>query len=254
MMRHVKEPLVTLALLASFACTSTEIQGSAPNRSPTSPIVRTLAASDCLDYSCGGPLELGQYRADYFDPTIAFEIASPGWTWSYSGNFQMFAGDSSADGHSPDGINFFLEPSISSQDCEDAPAGPGAAEPGVGRSVSDLVEWLRAAPGLATNDPAPVTVGGLDGVRVDLQLDPAWKRKCFFSEGQPAVPLIFSGAEVGGYDWAIIPEMSMRWYILDSEDGVIIVDIEDNPGGLSRDDLYRTGGEIIDSLVFASPS
>jgi hypothetical protein len=44
----------------------------------------------------------------------------------------------------------------------------------------------------------------------------------------------------------------MRWFILDSEDGVIIVDLEDDPGGLAHDDLVQTGGQIVDSFVFSS--
>jgi hypothetical protein len=34
--------------------------------------------------------------------------------------------------------------------------------------VDDLVAWLKAAPGLAVGEPTPVTVGGLDGVQLDL--------------------------------------------------------------------------------------
>lgn len=37
----------------------------------------------------------------------------------------------------------------------------------------------------------------------------------------------------------------------DPEDGVI-VDLEDDPGGLPHDELLQTGGEIVDPLVFPS--
>ena len=84
----------------------------------------------------------------------------------------------------------------------------------------------------------------------DLQLDPAWKRSCFFSEELPAVPLIFRGAELGGYHLTMLPDQSMRWYILESDDGVIVIDLDDSPDGLSHDELLRTGGEIVDSLAF----
>jgi hypothetical protein len=43
----------------------------------------------------------------------------------------------------------------------------------------------------------------------------------------------------------------MRWHVLDSDQGVIIVDIESNPGGLSCDNLLRAGHEIVDSLAFS---
>ena len=67
------------------------------------------------------------------------------------------------------------------------------------------------------------------------------------------MPLVISRVDPGGYHDTILQDMSMRWYILDSGDGVLIVEIEDGPSGLSRDDLLRSGGEIVDSLVFSSP-
>jgi hypothetical protein len=75
---------------------------------------------------------------------------------------------------------------------------------------------------------------------------------CFFSEGQPTVPLIHSAAGVGGYERAILPGMSMRWCVLDSDGGVLIVDIEDNPDALSQDDPLRTGTRIVESFAFSS--
>jgi hypothetical protein len=158
----------------------------------------------------------------------------------------MFATDESAEGRDADVINFFLDPVIASQDCEDG------AEPGVGRSVDDLVAWLQAAPGLRTSDRMPVTVGGLDGLRLDLELDPEWSRPCFYSEGKPVIPLVYSSAFPGGYNSAISPRMSMRWYVLGAGNRVLIVDIEDNPKGLSRDELFRSGTGIVESFVFSA--
>jgi hypothetical protein len=115
--------------------------------------------------------------------------------------------------------------------------------------VSDLVAWFETAPGLVVSEPTPVTVGGFEGMQLDIEIDPAWKQTCFFSEGLPAVPLIFSGAELGGYQWTIVPEQSLRWSILDSESGVIIVALADDPGDLPHDELLQTGGEIVDSVL-----
>ena len=251
-MRLGKSLLVPLTLIASGACTSTENQPSTTPSSAT-PGVRMLAASDCLESPCQGLLEPGVYRSTLFDPTIDFEVTSPGWTWDYygnsrSGNFRLIADESHELPYGPDGIYFLLDPAVASSDCDEA------EEPGVGRSVDDLVTWLERAPGLALSEPKPVTVGGLDGIQLDLRLDPAWEKTCVFSEGLPTVPLVIRRADVGGYHWAIHPDMSMRWYILESGDGAMIVDIDDGPSGLSRDDLLRAGGEIVDSLVFSSPS
>jgi hypothetical protein len=202
---------------------------------------------DCPTLPCQGPLEPGEYRWTFSDPTIDFTIPSSGWTWSYSGGFKIVAAEAVEGLDIADGIYFLHDPTIATRDCEDS------SGPGVGRSVKDLVAWLETAPGLVVSNPTPVTVGGFEGMQLDIQIDPAWKQPCFFSEGLPAVPLIFSGAEVGGYQWTILPEQSLRWFILDSEDGVIIVALADDPGDLPHDELFQTGGEIVDSLAF-SPS
>jgi hypothetical protein len=236
-----------VAVFVSVACTSTEDPPPVETSSGSpSPEVHVLAEADCPHYDCSGSLVPGQYRATYFDPTIAFEIGSSGWTWRYTGNFQVFASDESVEGFDADVINFLLDPVIAAQDCKDGP------EPGVERSVDDLVAWLQAAPGLTTSDRTPVTIGGLDGVRLDLQVAPEWKKDCFYSEGKPVVPLIYSSAFPGGYNWAIGPGMSMRWYVLGAGNHVLIVDIEDNPRGLSSDELFRIGDEIVETFVFSS--
>ncbi|MDP9331658.1 MAG: hypothetical protein M3P11_13620 [Actinomycetota bacterium] len=250
MMMRAKSSSVVLALilLVSAACTSNEDPPAETTSVSPPPEAHVLAESDCPHYDCQGALEPGLYRATYFDPEMAFEITTPGWTWSYTGNLQMFAIDEAAEGHDADVINFFLDPVIAAQDCKDGP------EPGVERSVDDLVAWLQAAPGLTTSDGTPVTVGGLDGVRLDLQVAPEWKKDCFYSDGKPVVPLIYSSAFPGGYNWAISPPTSMRWYVLDTGIRVLIVDIEDNPKGLSRDALFESGTEIVETFAFSSSS
>lgn len=234
------------AMFVSTACTSTE------DRAPASPEDRATTSprilSDCPELPCQGPLEPGEYRWTFSEPEIGFEIPSPGWTWYYSGGFRIVADDTpTVEGvYIPDGVYFLHDPAIASQDCEEK------EEPGVGRSVADLVTWLEAAPGLTVSDPTAVTVGGFEGMQVDLRIDRAWKQTCFFSEGIPVVPLIYSHAKLGGYHLTIAPGQSMRWSVLDSNDGVMIVSVEDDPGGLSRREVVRTGGAIVDSLTFSS--
>jgi hypothetical protein len=253
-MKCVRWALATLALLVPVACTSTQEERSATPSGTPSPGVQILAAADCLTLPCQGPLEPGLYRSTFFDPTIDFEVTSSGWTWDYSselvegGNLRFIADESHELPYASDGIYFMQDPAIASRSCEEE------AEPGVGRSVEDLVAWLEGAPGLVVSEPTPVTVGGLGGMLLDIELDPAWKKKCFFSEGLPTVPLIVRRADVGAYHTGILSGVSMRWYILDSDDGVIIIDIDDGPDGLSRDELFRSGTEIVESMVFSTPS
>jgi hypothetical protein len=251
-MRRAMLLFVPFALLVSGACTSAENKPAAMPSGSTSSGVRIL--NDCPELPCQGSLEPGAYRWTFSDPTIDFTIPSPGWTWLFGGGgLHLIADETPPPRHEglyvPDGIYLLHDPTIASRDCEES------SEPGVGRSLGDLVGWLETAPGLVVSEPTPITVGGFEGMQLDIEIDPKWKRTCFFSEGLPAVPLIFNGAApLGGYHWAIVPGQSMRWFILDSEDGVIIVDLEDDPGGLSHDELLRTGGAIVDSLEFSSSS
>jgi hypothetical protein len=248
-MRHgIAALLLPMVLVASCSSGGAEPQGASASdaAASSSPTMHTFTKSDCPELTCHGALEPGMYRSTILDPTIDFEITSFGWTWDYSaGSFRILATTSHQEMYSPDGIYFLRDPAVASLDCVET------EEPGVGRSVSDLVAWLEGAPGLAVSEPTPVDIGGLEGMQLDVQLDPGWERTCSYSDPLPTVPLIIRGTKVGGYNWSIIPEMSMRWYVLDTGDGVLIVDIEDGPGGSSLEDLRRTGGEIVDSLVFS---
>jgi hypothetical protein len=251
-MKHGWCASLTVALFVTVACTSTEDPPASPPTpsSSTAPEVHIL--DDCPELPCEGPLEPGKYRWIFSEPAIDFEIPSPGWTWLFAGGGLHLIGDETppprhASLYLADGIYILHDPTIASQDCGES------SELGVGESVGDLTGWLESAPGLAVSEPTPVTVGGLEGMQLDIEIDPNWRQECFFSEKLPAVPLIFNGAApLGGYHWAIVPGQWMRWFILDSEDGVIIVDLEDDPGGLAHDDLVQTGGQIVDSFVFSS--
>jgi hypothetical protein len=251
-MQNAKRSMGAMALLVVVACTSTEDQASVAPSGSMSPSVSVLAASDCLEFACEGLLLPGEYRTS-FDPTIDFEVTTPGWTWEYfgtarSGNFRLVADESHELPYNSDGIYFLLDPAVASADCEEAP------EPGVGRSVEDLVAWVQSAPGLAVTEAKPVNIGGLDGVQLDLRLDPEWMKTCPFSDGMPVVPLVIRRADPGGYHWTIFRDMSMRWYILDWDDGALIVEIQDGPTGISHHDLLRSGVEIVHSMEFSPPS
>jgi hypothetical protein len=211
--------------------------------------VRVLDLSECRDAPCEGQLEPGHYRATFYGRTLEFEISSPGWIWHSFYNFRLIADETPIEGLvTSDSINFLRDPRIATRDCEES------EDRSVGHSVEELVSWLVAAPGLVVSEPIPVNVGGLNGVRLDLQLDPAWKRTCFFSEGMPAVPLVVHEAKWGAYHLAMLPDSSMRWYVLHADDGALIIDIDDGPENLSREELMATGTEIVESFAFSEPS
>ena len=237
-----------VAILLVASCSNP----TAPVSAPSSPASDVRVLDDCPELPCEGSLEPGKYRWAFHEPTLDFEISSPGWIWHFGGggNLRFYADETPVgEGlYGSDGIYFLADPTIASRNCEDS------SMPGVGHSMGDIVGWLGSAPGLKVTEPTPVTIGGLEGTRLDIELDPTWKRTCFYSEGLPTVPLIFNGSELGGYNVPILPDISMRWYVLESDAGVLVIDLDDGPNDLTHDELLRVGGAIVDSFVFDEPS
>jgi hypothetical protein len=218
----------------------------APSATPAS--VHVLDLSGCRQDVCEAPLEPGRYQARFYGRTLDFEIpaAASGWIWHSFYNFRFIADETPTEGLvTSDSINFLFHPRIATRDCEDT------EDRSVGHSVDDIVSWLTAAPGLLASKRTPVTIGGLEGYELDLEIDPAWRRTCFFSEGMPAVPLVVHEAEWGAYNLTMLPDISMRWYVLDTDDDIMIIDIDDGPQNLSRRELFATSKQIVESFAFS---
>jgi len=238
--------VLAMIMFGMGACTSTDETADPSGTASVSSGVRTLSFAGCRQIPCEEPLDPGRYRATFDGRTLQFEIPSEGWMWHSYYNFRLIASDNPTEGvYSSDSINFLVHPAIATRDCEDS------EDPSIGRSVRDIVGWLEDARGLIVTEPIPVDVGGLRGMQVDLKLDPTWKRTCFWSEGLPAVPLVEHEAENGAYNIAMVPRVSMRWYVLDTDDGALIIDIDDGPNDLPHEEFFRTGAEIVDSFVFS---
>lgn len=146
------------------------------------------------------------------------------------------------------GIRIFRSPRAASQD----PACPVTAAPGVGTTATDLVDWIRARPGLVVGDPVPVTMGGLAGLRVDLAIVAGWTASCPFANGVPTVAL-FVGATEASFRWVIAGSERLRLAVLDVPgSGTVVVDIDAFDGSL-MDGLLRAAAPIVGSLRFGLP-
>ena len=86
---------------------------------------------------------------------------------------------------------------------------------------------------------------------MDLAVRRGWDKTCPFSDGMPAVPLVMRTADFGGYHFAIVPGVSMRWFLLPWKGGVILVDIDQSKGRMTRDELLRAATPIVESFRFA---
>jgi hypothetical protein len=100
-------------------------------------------------------------------------------------------------------------------------------EPSVGESARDIADWLAEATGVVASTPIAVSIGGLEGWRVDISMDPAWTEVCPFSDGQPVRGLFTDRPPEGGFHWTIGGDARMRAYLLDVGNGrALLVDIE----------------------------
>jgi hypothetical protein len=240
------------AFVALLSGCSTADPGQAQTPSAANPSTApagVVTIPSCDTVPCQGSLEPGTYRATFFEHPVEyrFTIPDPGWTWYYSGNFRIVTDETPTDGlqRYSEGIYVLLNPSAASHTCEEVP------ERGVGRSVDDLADWLVELPGLDVTGRAPASVGGLHGVQLDLALDAAWTKPCPFSEGLPAVPLVVRNSDFAGYHWTMVPELSMRWFLLPWKDGVILIDIDNSQGRMTRQDLIAAATPIVESFVFS---
>jgi hypothetical protein len=87
---------------------------------------------------------------------------------------------------------------------------------------------------------------------MDLAVRPTWTKTCPFSEGMPAVPLVMRESDFSGYHLTLVPGVSMRWFLLPWEDGVILVDIDESKGRMTREELLKAATPIVESFGFSA--
>ena len=213
---------LVVALTVGAGCTG--------NASPT-PVAITPPAG----------LPPGEYTTAAFTPPVTYTLPA-GW---------LIAGDS------PDyfalqpvtsdliGIHVFRSPLAASQalDCPIAPA------PGVGTAAADLVDWIRALPGLTVGDPVAVSLGGLGGFQLDVAIIEGWVLSCPFANGLPTVPLFVSPTDPD-FRWVVAGTERLRLDILDVPgNGTVVVDIDAFDGSL-MEALLPAAGPIVESMRF----
>jgi hypothetical protein len=54
-----------------------------------------------------------------------------------------------------------------------------------GATAADVIDWVVTNEAFSTTEPVDVTIGGLSGRQVDIQLDPAWNGSCPLQENDP---------------------------------------------------------------------
>ena len=102
----------------------------------------------------------------------------------------------------------------------------------VANRPQDFADWLRRQREAITTAPAAVTVGGLHGLRVDLKpRSSAAIPKC--TDDQTGERLqyfpVLMGEGVSGLDHGLIPNITMRLYLLNYKGGTMAIEVDDIP-------------------------
>ena len=177
-------------------------------RSSAVPGVWWLAG--CPNELCLAELDAGTYQSQYIvpklDPGAAWEpdfggltyTVPEGWANSNDGpdSFELVPESEMPPVSETDrrrNIGIFRQPTAMTQDrpCSDQ------VEPGVGRTVDDLIAWLQTVPGLNTTGPTQISIDGNPGQMLDLSRDPAWTATCEGSSSERLVTFLNPGIAVG---------------------------------------------------------
>jgi hypothetical protein len=228
-------------------------------------VTGTYWRADCRtpDNDCLGALDSGTYASQLFDP---FAGSSADWMarygaltytvpdgWANAEDLPSTFGllprreydtyDRSTCGEvCPDGITLLARVSAAEQGdaCE------SRAEPGVGRTATELVDWLTSLPGLVTSTE-PVTVDGSAAVAIDVAVAESWTGTCAAEPPLVGLPLF---TEVGGWHWAIFSGDRYRVIPVDLGDGATVVIVVDTRDASTFDAFVAEAMPLIESFDF----
>ena len=193
--------------------------------------------------SCLGPLAAGDYQTTTFKPQLNYTVPD-GWTnmEDLPGNFWLFQQQDSQEGaRGGSYLGIYSNVHAAAIDCTEAWQG------GVGTTPADLVAWYQTVPGLIVSEPIAVTVGGLDGLQVDLSLAPGMDT-CSF-DGNAGIPLII-GDGVSDLHHVILHDIDVRLILLAWDTGNVALEITNAQVQHSAEEFRSQLQPIIDSLEF----
>jgi len=209
------------------------VAGCAAGASPTPPPPTARAA-----------LPAGAYSTSVFAPSVGFTLPE-GWVIAADSTDYVALQPAPSE---VTGIYVFRSPAAASQDIDC----PIAAAAGVGTAAVDLVDWIRARPGLVVTDPSAIAIGGLEGLRIDVRILEGWLASCPFANGLPTAPLFVSPTDPD-FRWVIAGSERLRLHLLDvPSGGTVVVDIDAFDGSL-MDSLLPVAAPIVTSMSFGAP-
>ena len=194
---------------------------------PSEPTPREPWTGPCADSQdgpppmvCLGPLEEGTYASQRFEPALTFTVPA-GWNnpWDTRGEFDLWTPGWSdgADRVDHPAIYLLDHPGLTLyRDVRAVEGCSDTVDTGTGTSALELATWVSDRPGVATDGPSPVEVGGLAGYKLDVSIAETWDKSCPGMSGFVRVGLfgpVSLVEEIGG------AYGSWRLILLDLPDG-----------------------------------
>jgi hypothetical protein len=194
---------------------------------------------------CRGPLVAGTYTTFVFEPPLTYTVTE-GWAnWEdLPGNFLLLPPGSSLVGVNP-GTSDYLgvyASVVQPGKCTGRPA------ENVDQSFDAYVAWLTSNPGLNVTDPKAVTVGGLEGVTVDVTLKGTGDA-C--PEGPGAD--VYVGKVPSDLVHGVNAGYFLRLYLLRNASRILAIEIADAKGGSDIADWPTAANAVVAQFQFAAP-
>jgi hypothetical protein len=221
--------LAASALLTACAADSPDRTDATDSQTPAE------VAAPCTNPEggvCVGPLTAGQtYATSRFQPQLSYSVPDGGWSnfEDTPGNFLLVP-----PGNDLPGVNAATSDFIGTYTSVAASRLVGSGEcaieliPEVPASPQGMADWMRQQPELVVTEPVPTDVGGLSGLMVDVRSQPgAVLPSCTDNGNVVSVFVLFSGKSPSSLDHGVVPDMTMRLYLLDYSGGVLAIELSD---------------------------
>ena len=139
-------------------------------------VARRLPESPRGRGACLGILEAGTYSTSVFEVPLTYTVTD-GWG-NYEdlpGNFLLVPPGGSLEGvnaGTSDFIGLYYSSAPAAANCDERP------EPGIATTPEAMATWFAGLPGLEMTDPEPMTVGGLSGFVMDIDIADGYADGC----------------------------------------------------------------------------
>jgi hypothetical protein len=202
------------------------------------------------DHTNLGRLAPGRHVGTPFRPFSSGTLGTFSYTvpagWTEQGESQSFFAVSGPDPAVLTWISILsnVAPSTEDKNCTGAPVAD------VGRTPTAVAAWLAKTTGLVVTKPTPVTIGGLNGLMVDVSVAKSWSMPCATIPQQGTDVSTFVDAYSGDPSQTIGGGTRERYFLLDRGDRqTLLIDIEAQDAA-SWDAVMTAAMPVVDTFEF----